>query len=301
SRFGAYAEYQAVSPLGLEGITITGGIRSDRFLKLNLGWTDIRSGLSYRLNDWSSLRLAGGVFHQLPDPRYYAPEDGNATLGPMKAIHFIASYDYKLDDQNSFRVELYHKKYEDLPVEKPLINYDNSGYGFANGLDVIFKGTLPLDINGWISYGYINTKRFWLDYKELTSSSFDITHSFTIVAKYNISNNFQLGLTAKYATGRPFTPVISSVYHKQWGVFEPVYGPANSKRFPDYRRVDLRLTYLDQVAGGMRLVAYLEGLNILNLKNIHGYTYSGDYSQQKEIKSYFGYRMLVLGFNLELD
>ena len=71
----------------------------------------------------------------------------------MNATHYIASYEYLINDQNSFRVEIYHKNYENLPLAKPIINYDNSGYGFANGIDVIFKGTLPFGITGWISYG----------------------------------------------------------------------------------------------------------------------------------------------------
>ena len=296
TRWGVYSEYQSINSIGIDGLSFSGGIRYDFFTELNLEWIDPRLSLGYKLSDNSSFRLGWGIFHQIPDPRLFAEVDGNSNLQPMYATHYIASYEYILGEQNSFRIELYHKNYKNLPFEQPIINYDNSGYGFANGVDIIFKGTLPFGITGWISYGYINTKRKWLDYNDLTSSSYDITHNLTIVAKYNLSTKFQIGLNAKIATGRPYTQVLSSVYNQQLKIYEPNYGNTNDARFPDYKRVDLRLTYFDQLFNQFPIVVYLEGLNILNFTNIFGYSYSPDYSQRKEIKSYFGRRMVVVGF-----
>jgi len=301
NRWGVYSEYQSLNALGIQDLTFTGGLRFDKFSTLRLNWTDPRLSLGYKLNNKSNLRFGWGIFHQIPDPRLFASTDGNPNLQASRATHYIASYDYTIDEVNSFRIEMYHKKYDNLPLEKPIINYDNSGYGFANGLDIIFKGSLPFDIAGWISYGYINTKRLWMDYSELANSSFDITHNFTIVAKYNISSFLQVGLNAKYATGRPYTPVQSSIYHKEQSIFEPVYAATNSNRFPDYKRVDIRLTYFGQFYNGFPLVAYIEALNILNIQNIFGYSYSPDYSERKTIKSYFGSRMIVIGCSLTLN
>lgn len=301
NRWGAYSEYQSLNTLDIKDLTFTGGVRFDQFPTLNLSWIDPRFSLGYKLTEKSNLRFGWGIFHQIPDPRLFAPVDGNPDLQASRAVHYIASYDYAIDDMNSFRIELYHKKYDNLPLEKPVINYDNSGYGFANGVDVIFKGSLPFDITGWISYGFINTKRLWMDYTELSNSSYDITHNFTIVAKYNLSTYLQLGLNAKYATGRPYTPVQSAIYHKEQSIFEPLYAGTNSDRFPDYKRVDLRLTYFGQFYNSFPLVAYVEALNILNIQNIFGYSYSPDYTERKTIKSYFGSRMIVIGFSMTIN
>jgi hypothetical protein len=298
TRWGIYSEYQSINPLSIEGLSFSGGIRMDDFPELNLDWVDPRLSLGYKLNDNSNLRFGWGIFHQIPDPRLYASIDGNPNLKAMNATHYIASYEYLINDQNSFRIEIYHKNYENLPLAKPIINYDNSGYGFANGIDIIFKGTLPFGITGWISYGYINTKRLWMDFTELASSTADISHNLTLVAKYNLSTKFQIGMNAKFATGRPYTPVASTIYHSDQNVYEPVYATTNSSRFPDYKRVDLRLTYFSQLFDRYSIIVYLEGLNILNITNIFGYSYSPDYTDKKEIKSYFGTRMIVFGFSL---
>jgi vitamin B12 transporter len=297
--YGAYSEIQSANFLGIKYLSGTAGARYDNFIDLNVDWIDPRFGLGYKLGDNSILRFAFGIFHQVPDPRLFSPVDGNPNLKSMKANHIIASYEYQVDESNSFRLEVYRKNYKNLPMENDELNYDNSGYGFASGIDVIYKGILPFGINGWISYGYINTKRLWMDFDSYTSSSFDITHNISIVAKYSLSEELQLGLTAKYATGRPFTPVFSSNYLSDYNIYEPVYAKTNSSRFPDYKRVDLRLTYFGQLFDYM-FVGYIEGINILNFTNIFGYSYSPDYTERKEIKSYFGRRMLVFGFTLNI-
>lgn len=298
SRVAGYTEYQSANPIGLTNISISAGIRYDKIPVLNLDWFDPRLSISYKLSDKSILKIGGGIFHQLPDPQLFRPIDGNPNLKAMKAEHLILSYDYNFDEQNSFRMEIYNKHYKDLPKENSLLNYDNSGKGFANGVDLIFKGVLPLNISGWISYGFINTKRDWMDFDGFTSSSFDITHNFSLVLKYNITDLWQIGINAKYATGRPYTPVESSIYRNDLKIFEPIYAATNSERYPDYKRIDLRITHFNQISPGISFVAYMEGLNIFNHQNIFGYTYSPDYTEKKEIKSYFGRRMLVFGFML---
>ncbi|MFO7447779.1 MAG: TonB-dependent receptor [Ignavibacteriaceae bacterium] len=298
NRFGLYGEVQTASIFGITNLSGTAGIRYDNIPGLNMNWLDPRAGIGYKPDESSTLRLAWGKFRQFPDPRLFSPVDGNPELKPMQAEHFIASYEYVLNEQNSFRVEIYRKNYKNLPRENDVLNYDNSGDGFANGVDFIFKGIFPFGINGWLSYGYLNTKRNWMDYDIYTSSDYDITHNVSLVAKYNLSEKFQVGITAKYATGRPYTPTIGSEYRDDINIYEPVYALTNSSRFPDYKRIDLRITYFSQLLGSYNLIAFIEGINIFNFNNIFGYSYSPDYTERKEIESYFGRRMLVLGFSV---
>lgn len=298
SRVAGYTEFQSANPLDITDVSVAVGLRYDNVPELGLDWIDPRISLGYRLSDKSMVKFGWGIFHQLPDPQLFRPIDGNPKLTAMKAEHFIVSYDYSMDDQNFFRVEVYHKDYKNLPKENLFLNYDNTGKGFASGADIILKGNLPFYISGWVSYGYISTKRVWMNFDALTASSFDITHNLSLVLKYNVSDLWQIGINAKYATGRPYTPVISSLYRNDLKLFEPVYAATNSGRFPNYKRIDLRITHFNQLFGKIPIVAYMEGLNILNLQNIFGYAYSRDYSDKKEINSFFGRRMLVFGLTL---
>jgi len=273
-------------------------LRGDIVSPLSLNWLDPRVNIGYKITDKLTLTLGWGIFHQHPDARLYSSTDGNPALGAMKATHYIVSIDYKFNKTNNLRIETYYKDYKNLPLEDDVLNYSNNGYGFANGIDIMLKGKLFGIIDGWISYGLIDTKRKWLDFEELSPSSFDITHNFTLIAKYNITQSFQVGINYKYATGRPFNPVIAANFIPELDVYEPVYGEKNSARYPTYQRLDLRLTYLTQLFNNYFTVFYIEGLNILNINNIFGYSYSKDYSQRYNIDSYFGKRTIVFGFQV---
>jgi len=298
SRVGTYLELESSSMFGVAGLASTLGVRYDNIPTLKLGWVNPRINLSYKIDDHSTLKSAWGIFNQLPDPRLFNSVDGNPNLKAMQATHYVIGYDYTFNDDNSFRVEVYHKDYKNLPQENSIMNYDNTGKGFADGVDVVLKSTLTNGLSGWISYGYINTKRKWMDFEELTSSSFDITHNLSVIAKYFIATNWQVGINFKYATGRPFTPVTGTIYHSAEKIYEPIYGVKNSARFQNYKRLDLRITHFTTLFNTVNAVFYMEGLNILDLKNIFGYYYSADYSQKKEIESYFGRRTVVFGMSL---
>jgi hypothetical protein len=300
SRIGTYAEAELSNLFGATGFFMIAGVRVDVVSPLSLNWIDPRAGIGYRITNDLTFNLGWGIFHQHPDPRLYSSSDGNPNLDAMKATHYIASLDYRISKVSSVRIEGYHKEYSNLPLEDELLNYNNNGYGFAQGIDFMIKGDLFGIIDGWISYGFINTKRKWMDFEELSSSSFDITHNLTVIAKYNITPAFQVGINYKYATGRPFTPVINSNYISDLDIFEPIYGNDNSDRHPTYQRLDIRLTYLTQLFDNYFTVLYVEGLNILDINNIFGYSYNKDYSQRFRVDSYFGRRTIVFGTQVTL-
>jgi len=300
SRIGNYVEAELFNLFGVNGLFLIAGIRADIVSPLSLIWIDPRACIGYRITDDLIFNLGWGIFHQHPDPRLYSGSDGNPNLKAMNAIHYIASLDYKLNNLSSARIELYHKAYDNLPLEDKQLKYNNYGYGFAQGIDFMLKGDLFGIIDGWISYGFIDTKRKWMEFEELTSSTFDITHNFTIVAKYNLSTSLQVGINYKYATGRPFTPVVSADYIPDLNIYKPHYGVDNSERQPTYQRLDIRLTYLTQLFNTYFTVLYVEAINILDINNIFGYSYNRDYSKRSEVNSYFGRRTIVFGLQVTI-
>ena len=135
----------------------------------------------------------------------------------------------------------------------------------------------------------------------MAPSPYEITNGFTFIAKYNITEAWQVGLDFKYATGMPYTPVVASLYMPELKVYQPIDGPSFSQRYPDYRRIDLRLTHMARLFGKYFTVLYLEGLNILDIHNIFGYAYSPDYSTKTGVESFFGRRTVVVGMQLSFE
>ena len=207
-RNGAYLEFTLNKFLPVNGLHFIGGIRTDNFPRLNITTLDPRAGLVYEINKFSTLRFAWGIFHQLPEARLFTQADGNPALTSMRADHFVLSYDYKSEKNNFLRIELFDKRYKNLPLADEEENYTSEGFGFARGIDFVWKGEFPFDLDGWFSYGFINTKRKWMEFEQLTSSSFDVSHNISVVLKYQFSAMWHVGINLKYATGRPYTPVL---------------------------------------------------------------------------------------------
>jgi vitamin B12 transporter len=295
TRYGIYIETELANFLKLKGLSLVAGLRTDYISKLNIFWIDPRGNLGYKLFKNTNLAIGLGIFHQHPDPRLYSPQDGNPNLKAMRALHFVTSINYKFSDRDEIRIEAYYKKYSNLPLEVPIKYYNNDGFGYAKGIDIIAKGVLFDVLDSYVSYGLLSTKRKWMDYKALTSSEYDITHNLNIVAKYNITNHLQVGINYKFATGKPFTPVIESYFDNNQNIFIPVYGKDNSERYKNYQRLDIRFTYLAAFFENNFTVFYIEGLNILNIKNVMNISYSYDYTSSKDVFSYFGRRMIVIG------
>jgi len=298
TRYGAYFQAEKVGFSFDQGLFASAGSRGDYVSGIGVWWLDPRMTIGHLLSRVSTLRFSAGVFHEYPNPRFYSPTDGNPHLLPMRAVHYVLGYDYKLWKGAEFRVEAYEKDYTDLPDSNAVTNLDNSGRGFARGVDVILKGDFPFGLGGWISYGYIHTKRKWYKSDGMAPSPYDITHELTIIAKYNVTEAWQVGVDFKYATGMPYTPIVSSIYVPEMKVYEPIYGPSFSQRYPDYRRLDIRLTRIARLFHRYLTVFYVEGLNILNIHNIFSYTYSRDYSQKTGVESFFGRRMVVVGIRI---
>ncbi|HEY3252281.1 MAG TPA: hypothetical protein VGK25_14325, partial [Ignavibacteria bacterium] len=136
--------------------------------------------------------------------------------------------------------------------------------------------------SAWISYAYTDSKRSQYENQKEVSAAYDITHSLTFVASYNVTDNITTGLTYRVSTGKPFTPVVGSSFDSTNNVYQPIYGESNSSRFPVYHRFDVNFQYLFSLFGRFA-VAVLSVNNVFNQKNLYDYTYNFDYSERREI------------------
>jgi len=273
------------------------GGRADR-LALAGGWTfDPRGALAWRVAPHHTVRVAGGRYHQSPDPQYLDPVYGNPELSPLAADHVIAGYEW-LDGDRNARVEAYRKTYRKLVTNDPVSYYANGGYGYAQGVDVFLKAA-HRDLAGWLSYGYLDSKRKELDDPRELTASYGVRHSATLVAQYRVAPAWTLGSRVTATSGAPYQPVASRLYDDARGIWRPVYGENNSGRLPPFSRVDLRATHLFSAFKSSSVcAAYVEVLNLLNRHNTMSYTYSADYSERHSEDSYFGRRLIVAGVSL---
>jgi hypothetical protein len=138
---------------------------------------------------------------------------------------------------------------------------NNSGYGYAKGFDLFWrdKATIP-NIDYWITYSYIDTKRLYQNYPAEATPDFVSNNNLNAIVKY-YSDRSHLFISAayNYAGGRPY------------------YNP-NAKLFlhdkaPDYQNISLKVSYLTSIQK-MFAAFYVNFDNITDHKNVLGYRYS---------------------------
>lgn len=166
-----------------------------------------RTSLGYKISDNSQMSFAAGYFYQQPDYAYtkYAHQ-----LDYEKAGHLLLNYQYKKDGR-ILRTEVYYKKYDNLityktGVIKEYENLQNNGYGYARGIDVFWKDNVSIpNTYYWISYSWVDSKRYYQDFEEKATPGFVSPHNVSIVAKHWIQKiTTQLSTTYSYQSGRAY-------------------------------------------------------------------------------------------------
>ncbi|HEX6588323.1 MAG TPA: TonB-dependent receptor, partial [Longimicrobiales bacterium] len=280
------AELRPLRDLGL-----TAGLRADRLPGEDAITVDPRAAVVYRLGDSWSVRAGTGIFHQGRwRTRLSLPDAGEAAGVARRAVHFAAGA--QRDGDLAIRAELFMKRYDRYA-------HDDDGdapraiEGSARGLDLLASWDAGRALNGWVSYSLLDGE-IELEDGTTTSSRVDVTHTLTAVVKYAFADMWEIGGTGRYATGRPFTPIVGQTTDAETGTPRPVFGELYAERLPEYFRLDARLTRVVGLGGGFAAF-YLEALNVLGRSNVMDYTYDAAYEERREIASFFGEPTLVFG------
>jgi len=174
-----------------------------------------RTSLAYKTGKSSQISVAYGDFYQQPlnailkfQPRL---PDGQVNLEAQKTQHYILNYQYSARNR-IFRAEAYRKQYDNLITfdgEFPGFdnNYTNDGDGYAQGIDIFWRDDNSIkNVDYWVSYSYLDTKRMYLNYPTEATPSFANTHNLSVVGKYWVGDwKSQFGISYQYASGRSYT------------------------------------------------------------------------------------------------
>lgn len=217
-----------------------------------------RLSLGYQLRPDEMLTLSYGRFYQKPERNFLLL---NPTMLFTQADHFIAGYQ-KADRYRTLRAEVFYKPYDQL-VTTTTARPRNQGYGYAGGAELFWRDRKTIkDLDYWVSYSFLDTKRLFLDFPILTQPNFAARHTATAVAKrYFPDWSTNISLSYTYASGRPY--------------FNPARSDAAfmSDRTIDYHNLALNLAYLPTI-GKTFSVVVLTISNILGNQQVFGYTYS---------------------------
>lgn len=228
-----------------------------------------RLSLAYKPGKQGQFSFAYGSFTQSAQNQYLR---FNTQLQPETAQHFIVNYQV-VTDRKTFRIEAYQKEYRNLVKFKntnPTL-ISNAGKGNARGIELFWRDSKTIkNVDYWLSYSFLDTKRLYLDYPIAATPTFASAHNLSAVYKHFISKwKSQLGFTYSFSSSRPYynpnRP--ASQFHED--------------RTPAYHDLSANIAYLPK----NNLIVYLSCTNLLGRDNIFGYQYSAVTNAQGQYES----------------
>ena len=286
----------------LPALTLTGGGRFD-YLSLNEK-IDLspRFSFHYELSSKTALRGAWGHYYQFPNLQDIDREPG--LQSPM-AIHYIVGINHQFNNAFHGWVEVYQKDYQNLVVVNTLEEYSNDGQGFARGIEFFLQKKTGALV-GWLSYALsVAKRREYLDAQEY-DFDFDQRHLLSLTLSYNFPKPDKpkwympmptvIALTSRYASGRPYTPIVSAERGLNGG-WVAVRGETNSRRFSPFHNLNLRVEWQFSLSRKVQGTSFIEIWNVYNRKNVLGfnYQYSEEYLNNISIQPYHTTPFLLAG------
>lgn len=220
-----------------------------------------RVSVAYKLNNKSQFSFAYGIFYQKPEANFLLRK---AALNFMKATHYIVNFQRVFNGQ-TLRIESYYKDYKQLITTNNDNPFDigNSGHGHSKGIELFWRDKTNIkNLDYWISYSLLDTKRQFLDYPTPAQPSFAAKHTVNVVAKRFITSiSTQFSATYSFASGRPY-------YNPNRPVKDFM-----SDRTIDYHSLGLQANYL-KTFGNINAVFIVNVSNALGSNQVFGYRYA---------------------------
>lgn len=235
------------------------GLRADNYALSDEFVLAPRASVAYKTSENGQLSLAYGNFYQSATNESLKFDP---TIGTQNTKHYIMNYQY-VNDGKIFRAEAYRKEYDDLVKFDSQFpgfdsNFDNSGFGYAQGLDLFWRDNKSIkNTDYWISYSFLDTERDYRNFPTQAQPNFANTHNFSAVAKYWIEDwKSQVGFAYTFASGRPFT--------------NPNTNQFLSEKTKSFNSLSVNWAYLIS----QQKILYVSVNNVLGFNNINGYQYS---------------------------
>lgn len=232
-----------------------------------------RVSVAYKFKDNSQASFAYGLFYQNPERKYLPAVAG---IDYSRAAHYILQYQ-KMTSNRTFRIEAFYKKYTDLYKTSTSstgreVATNNNGFGHAQGLELFFRDKKTFkNVDYWISYSYLDTKRDYLNYPEAITPSFAANHTAAFVVKKFVTKwKTGFNLSYNFATGRPY-------YHFDYDNTQNKYIIGDAGKTINYNSMSFSVNYLPSIGktNPKAFVVWVLGINnVLGQNQVFNYNYN---------------------------
>lgn len=297
---GSFQTYTGGQPLAMENVLDTIHYNSNQVISHNSAF-EPRLAFRYNINEKSSLKWSYNRVDQfinlISNNSVMSPTDtwtlSNNYIKPLISDQFAIGY-FRNFNQNAFEVsvEAYYRKLQNAVeykngaqillnqhIETDLIN----SKGYTYGIEFYAKKNIGA-LTGWISYTYSRSMlkttgtadEEQINRNQYYPSNFDKPNNLVVILNYHLSRRWRVSGTFVYNTGRPVT--LPELKFNSEGNQLIYYSDRNKYRLPDYHRLDIAITYDEN----LRLKKMWKGSWTLSVINVYGRNnaYSVYYAQE---------------------
>ena len=278
------------------------GLRSTHYNLHNNIYFDPRLSMKYHYSKDIAFKLNWGLYHQflttannqdenlrLVELWLGIPKDKPASV----AQHIISGLEYMSPKNIFYRLEVYHKDFDNLLTLKQENTNTVEGAesdsttnefwdtkGNSHGIELLIKKSSG-KLNGWVGYTYARTK-YYTDPSGWHYPNFDRTHTLNIVGNIELSQDLEFSAGLTRSSGNPYTKILGRLYEWEqdlysnmvWYPYDSyIVGEKNTERYDDYFRVDIGLTRKGGNIFGQEYDTYWQIMNLTQNLNILQYTY----------------------------
>jgi len=279
-KYGAFASL-SYSPIWR--LTLTGGVRYDRFDYVDQDHISPRFSLQYRLTDRTTFNASAGQFFQNLPLGFIMQKEEYRELKDPESRHLIAGFTHNLTEDTRLTVEGYIKQYFNFPMDTAttetfiadeiisrgfLSNYDHivdNGRARSYGVEATVQKKLVEGIYGLVSGSYFKS-----EFRDLTGEwsnrVIDNQATFAVEGGYKPNNKWQYSARWIFAGGAPYTPLdqeLSALFGRS------VYDESrvNAERNPAYHSLNLRVERRYNWRKSS-MVVFLSIWNVYNRENV---------------------------------
>lgn len=256
---------------------------------------DLRFSAFYQIAALSKITFSAGQFSQFSGTSieygfYSLAEIPLMVPGkPERAVHWLASYEYRLTDKLILGINTYSKTYRNLVYINSDGNILNDGKAYSQGVE--------FDLDGYLGYkNYISLNCAWNDTRKTTDGETFYPNYYqefkgSALFSHQFNSKWTIDLAWNITSGRPANLATCRVYTKVWSTSQ-VYEfekplPKNFFQYPTFHRLDLKVVRSfkrKQTSGKV----FFQIINVYNHSNV--LYYSGFESYR--VHTWYQYRLL---------
>ena len=297
-RAGTASAYAQVR-LALSRLTITPGIRGDRWTMTSATTASPWITADFRVGPRTTLRGGAGIYRQFAEfDQVFGLNGGGRGLTSERAVHIDAGIEQTLFASTTLQLTAFSRResnvlwptgHETRLVGNRIVGsffdakWKNALNGRGSGGEIVLRRDAATGLSGWAGYAYgqlrydraAGTESFWADA--------DQRHTVSLYGHYRLSS--RSSLSAKYRYGSNY-PIAGYLTHAPGAPIDPeTDGPAyyqltdvrNTIRLRPYSRLDVRADRAFSW-GSRRVVLFVEVANVQNRKNLRNTPYGVDRS-----------------------